>query len=356
MHRNRRPRMGYIPHTSHPTPMCVNVSGSTRRTESRNRSKVRGAPPPSPAARVLGSGFGFGLDGGLFHIRGGRGWMRGVPRGVSRGGRLRGGVPAGSPNEFGEEKTRLRGRLFSRVRPAASRTLATRSGAGSHATPLAPAAHRVTARQHHGIVENVRSRPELGLGPGPPGCGPGVSSAVVEGAREESEVRPARGCRGGEGVDEGGADEGIGGGWVVLRGWRRRGSGGGSGEDERRGKFGGEVVHFLFLVEVLAEALGVLSGEGPAEVSVERLAHGREVTVRSATHGTVGRAEGVHRAVGVPEAQRVPARQNAGFAEHPKAHGAVELFHVGGRRRGGRRGGHGAGARRQSPRDDDVSV
>ena len=63
---------------------------------------------------------------------------------------------------------------------------------------------------------------------------------------------------------------------------------------------------------------------------MERLAHGREVTVRSATHGTVGRAEGVHRAVGVPEAQRVPARQNAGFAEHPKAHGAVELFHVGG--------------------------
>ena len=88
---------------------------------------------------------------------------------------------------------------------------------------------------------------------------------------------------------------------MVSRGGRRRGGGDGSGEDERRGKFGGEVIHLLLLVEVLAEALGVLSGEGPAEVSVERLAHVGEVTVRSAAHGTVGRAEGVHRAVGIPE-------------------------------------------------------
>ena len=261
MHRNRRPRMGYIPHTSHPTPMCVNVSGSTRRTESRNRSKVRGAPPPVPPLAFSDPGSGLVSTVGSFTsgaVAGGCAASHAASRAAAASA---GAFPRGSPNEFGEEKTRLRGRLFSRVRPAASRTLATRSGAGSHATPLAPAAHRVTARQHHGIVENVRSRPELGLGPGPPGCGPGVSSAVVEGAREESEVRPARGCRGGEGVDEGGADEGIGGGWVVLRGWRRRGSGGGSGEDERRGKFGGEVIHFLFLVEVLAEALGVLSGK-----------------------------------------------------------------------------------------------
>ena len=220
--------------------MCVNVSGSTRRTDSRNRSKVRGAPPPVPPLAFSDRVRVWSRRWALSHQGRSRVDARRPTRRLARGGCLRGGVPArlservrrgedsapGAPLQSGpacrisDTRDAFRGWF-----PCdAARTRGTPRDRTPTPRDRGECAFQARARARTRTARALR---------------PGVSSAIVEGAREESEVRPARGCvRGGEGVDEGGADEGIGGGWMVLRGWRRRGSGGGSGEDERRGKFG----------------------------------------------------------------------------------------------------------------------